>query len=82
MDREVCVHCFLDDKNICQYLPWTKRAWLCGRAFPNGPSGNGTHISIEICELPNIKYDLNKTTAIISYDQKNKENQEHFKNIY
>lgn len=20
-DRQVCVHCFLDDKNVCQYLP-------------------------------------------------------------
>lgn len=44
-----CVHAFIGkDKNgtvrAYQTLPWNHRGWHCGS------SGNGTHISMEICE--------------------------------
>lgn len=41
---DTCVHAFVDDKGVYQYLPWNHRGWHCG------DSGNNTHISIEICE--------------------------------
>ncbi len=41
---DVAVHAFLDDKVVCQHLPWNHRAWHCAK------SGNNTHISFEMCE--------------------------------
>ena len=41
---QVAVHAFVDDKEVCQHLPWNHRAWHCG------DSGNNTHISFEMCE--------------------------------
>ncbi|BED91523.1 MAG: N-acetylmuramoyl-L-alanine amidase [Candidatus Improbicoccus pseudotrichonymphae] len=79
--QEVCVHAFLDDKVVCQYLPWTHRGWHCGRAKPGGPSGNDTHISIEICEPGSIKYDPERS-KIIGYDSTDKENQKYFDATY
>ena len=49
-NREVCVHAFLDDKKVYQYLPWNHRAWHCGG------KANNTHISFEICEPEGIIY--------------------------
>lgn len=49
-DRQVCVHAFVDDKEVCQYLPWDHRGWHCGG------SGNNTHIGFEICEPSGFKY--------------------------
>ena len=51
--RTVCVHAFigkLADGSVATYqtLPWTYRAYHCGRG-KNG-SANNTHISVEICE--------------------------------
>lgn len=43
-NRQVCVHAFVDDKEVWQYLPWNHRGWHCGG------SGNDTHIGFEICE--------------------------------
>jgi N-acetylmuramoyl-L-alanine amidase CwlA len=40
----VAVHAFVDDKYVCQHLPWNHRAWHCA------DSGNNTHISFEMCE--------------------------------
>ena len=53
-----CVHCFIDGDTdiIYQTLPWNHRAWHCGEG-PNG-SANNTHIGIEMCEPPCIKYSL------------------------
>lgn len=48
--REVCVHAFLDDNGVVQYLPWTHRGWHAG-----GPANN-THIGFEICEPADIVY--------------------------
>lgn len=41
---EVCVHAFVDDVKVCQYLPWNHRAWHAGG------KANDTHIGIEMCE--------------------------------
>ena len=51
---ELCVHAFvgkLADGSVASYqtLPWTHRGWHCG-VGNSGRSGNGSHISIEICE--------------------------------
>ena len=48
--REVCVHAFLDDKNVYQYLPWNHRGWHCGG------KANNTHVGFEICEPEGIVY--------------------------
>ena len=50
-NHSVAVHAFLDDKVVCQHLPWNHRAWHCGAA------GNNTHISFEMCEPKNWKTD-------------------------
>lgn len=49
---DVCVHAFIDGNtgDVYQTLPWTHRAWHCGR------SGNNTHISVEMCEPATIRY--------------------------
>ncbi len=51
--REVCVHAFLDDKNVYQYLPWNHRGWHCGG------KANNTHVSLEICEPEGVVYSAN-----------------------
>lgn len=43
-DRQVCVHAFVDDKEIIQTLPWNYRGWHCGG------SGNDNMIGVEMCE--------------------------------
>ena len=48
--REVCVHAFLDDAGVMQYLPWNHRGWHAGG------SDNNDHIGIEICEPPHMAY--------------------------
>ncbi len=48
--REVCVHVFLNDEGVGQFLPWNHRGWHCGGA------GNNYFISIEICEPEGIVY--------------------------
>lgn len=79
--KEVCVHAFLDDKTVCQYLPWSQRGWHCGRAYKGGPSANDTHISFEICEPSSIKYDENHV-KIIEYDPMDKANKEYFDAVW
>lgn len=51
-----CVHGFIDANTgvVWQTLPWTMRAWHCGKGT-NG-SGNNTHIGVEMCEPASIKY--------------------------
>lgn len=43
-----CVHAFVDDKGVYQYLPWDMRGWHAGG------SANNTHIGFEICEPKNL----------------------------
>lgn len=47
---QVCVHSFVDDKEIFQYLPWDHRGWHAGS------KANNTHIGIEICEPAGFRY--------------------------
>mgnify|MGYP000865075753 CR=1 FL=1 len=48
--RQVCVHAFLDDKEVYQYLPWDHRGWHAGGG------ANNTHIGFEICEPAGFTY--------------------------
>ncbi len=57
MDRQVCVHAFVDDSGVCQYLPWNHRGWHAGG------SANDTHIGFEICEPAGFKYVNNVMTG-------------------
>ena len=59
INRQVCVHAFLDDKEIWQYLPWNHRGWHAGG------SANNTHIGIEICEPAGFSYSNNQ---MVGYD--------------
>ncbi|ADH98419.1 N-acetylmuramoyl-L-alanine amidase family 2 [[Bacillus] selenitireducens MLS10] len=53
MTRQVCVHAFVDDRSVWQYLPWNHRGWHAGG------TANNTHIGIEICEPKGFRYDQN-----------------------
>lgn len=50
INRQACVHAFVDDKEIWQYLPWNHRGWHAGGR------ANNTHIGIEICEPGGFSY--------------------------
>ncbi|GLI52255.1 hypothetical protein TSYNTROOL_23410 [Tepidanaerobacter syntrophicus] len=50
INRQVCVHAFVDDKEVWQYLPWNHRGWHAGG------SANNTHIGFEICEPAGFSY--------------------------
>lgn len=63
-DREVCVHAFVDDIGVCQYLPWDHRGWHAGG------SANETHIGFEICEPAGFRY---ANGAMVGYDPKAQE---------
>src|SRR5665647_2392984 len=43
-----CVHAFIDDTGIFQYIPFTMRGWHAGSGIKG--SANNTHIGFEICE--------------------------------
>jgi N-acetylmuramoyl-L-alanine amidase len=45
---EKCVHAFLDDKEVWQYLPWDMRGWHAGG------KANDSYIGFEICEPKNL----------------------------
>lgn len=64
INRQVCVHSFLDDKEIWQYLPWNHRGWHAGG------KANDTHIGIEICEPAGFSYSKN---MMVSYNAKKNE---------
>ncbi len=51
-----CVHAFIDanDGTVYQTLPWDHRGWHCGSGSRG--SGNNTHIGVEMCEPPCIRY--------------------------
>ena len=64
INRQVCVHAFLDDKGIWQYLPWNHRGWHAGG------KANDTHIGFEICEPGGFSYSKNQ---MVGYDVKKNE---------
>lgn len=59
-NRQVCVHAFVDDNSIWQYLPWDHRGWHAGGR------ANDTHIGFEICEPAGHHYVSGST--MIDYD--------------
>lgn len=61
ISRQSCVHAFLDDTEIWQYLPWEHRGWHAGG------EANDTHIGFEICEPEGFTYVNNVMTG---YDPK------------
>jgi N-acetylmuramoyl-L-alanine amidase len=65
INRQVCVHAFLDDKEVWQYLPWNHRGWHAGG------DANNTHISFEICEPGGFSYSGGST--MVGYDVKKNE---------
>lgn len=62
INKEVCVHAFLDDEEIWQYLPWDHRGWHAGG------KANDSYIGIEICEPKGIEYKENGGSCIINYE--------------
>lgn len=71
INRQVCVHAFLDDKEVWQYLPWNHRGWHAGG------DANNTHIGFEICEPSGFSYLGSK---MIGYDVKKHE--AYFRKVY
>lgn len=71
INRQVCVHAFVDDKEVWQYLPWNHRGWHAGGA------ANNTHIGIEICEPSGFSYSKNQ---MIGYDVK--KNEDYFRKAF
>lgn len=59
INRQVCVHAFVDDEEVWQYLPWNHRGWHAGG------KANDTHIGIEICEPSGFFYSHN---VMIGYE--------------
>ncbi len=51
-NAKACVHAFVDANtgDVYQTLPWEHRAWHCGG------DANNTHIGVEMCEPPCIRY--------------------------
>lgn len=71
--KQVCVHAFVDDKNLVYTLPLEVRCWGCGKG--NKGSGNDTYIQIEMCENSDIYY-----TDGWKYNSKNTENTKQYIN--
>jgi len=65
INRQVCVHAFLDDKEIWKYLPWNHRGWHAGG------DANNTHIGFEICEPSGFSY--SGGSNMVGYDVKKNE---------
>jgi len=65
INRQVCVHAFVDDKEIWQYLPWNHRGWHAGG------KANDTHIGLEICEPGGFIY--SGGSSMVGYDVKKNE---------
>jgi len=65
INRQVCVHAFIDDKEVWQYLPWNHRGWHAGG------DANNTHIGFEICEPGGFSYSGGST--MVDYDVKKNE---------
>lgn len=69
---KACVHAFIDDTEVWQYLPWDHRGWHAGG------KANDTHIGMEICEPAGFKY--GPAATMIGYDVA--KNQEYFEKAY
>ncbi len=72
INRQVCVHAFVDDKEVWQYLPWDHRGWHAGG------SGNDTHIGFEICEPAGFSY--KSGSVMVGYDAAKQE--DYFRKVW
>ena len=52
-ETPAAVHAFLDNEEVCQYLPYELQGWHAGS------SANRTHLDFEICEPAGFNYDEN-----------------------
>jgi len=71
INRQVCVHAFVDDKEVWQYLPWNHRGWHAGG------SANNSYIGFEICEPSGFSY---SGSTMIGYNVS--KNESYFKNAW
>lgn len=71
INRQVCVHAFIDDKEVWQYLPWNHRGWHAGG------EANNSYIGFEICEPAGFTYSGSK---MIGYDIKM--NEDYFRKVF
>ncbi|MFA9559511.1 N-acetylmuramoyl-L-alanine amidase family protein [Evansella sp. AB-rgal1] len=60
MGRQVCVHGFVDDREVWQYLPWDHRGWHAGGA------ANDSHVGLEMCEPSGFSYGAG--ARMVGYD--------------
>lgn len=60
INRQVCVHAFVDDEGVYQYLPWNHRGWHAGG------NANNTHIGFELCEPSGFSYSTGAN--MVGYD--------------
>ena len=72
INRQGCVHAFVDDKEVWQYLPWDHRGWHAGG------SGNDTHIGFEICEPAGFSY--KSGSVMVGYDAAKQE--DYFRKVW
>jgi len=72
-NRQVCVHAFVDDQGVYQYLPWDHRGWHAGG------SANNTHIGFEICEPAGFTYD-ELGANMVGYNPQ--EHEEYFRKVF
>lgn len=72
INRQVCVHAFVDDREAWQYLPWNHRGWH------SGGTANNTHIGVEMCEPGGFSYGSGAT--MVGYDVKRQE--PYFRNVW
>jgi hypothetical protein len=63
-NRQVCVHGFVDNKEVWKYLPWNHRGWHAGG------TANNDYIGIEMCEPEGHTY---RGATMIGYDTKKNE---------
>ncbi|MCD8509942.1 MAG: N-acetylmuramoyl-L-alanine amidase [Bacillus sp. (in: Bacteria)] len=65
INRQVCVHAFVDDREAWQYLPWNHRGWH------SGGTANNSYIGVEMCEPGGFSYGSGAT--MVGYDVKRQE---------
>ncbi len=56
MERSVCAHMFLDDKEAWEYLPINPERGEAHRSWLHGGSANNTHLGFEMCEPGGFTY--------------------------
>ena len=76
INRQACVHFFVDDKSVYHYLPCNFVGWHCGG------KGNRIYISIEMCEPSGIPYNESNSEILEDYERTKSKNLEYYKKAY